>query len=220
MYRSMYAAIIFGVALAISMVPPASAEEPVMSNLQLMTDMSHAAAVDIVDRVAPQLLGRSVRLKPFGTGEEYQLITNVMTAVLTERGIVTFPASAPGRPSPPEANDALVVEYQALEFSLDYAKVYRSHLIGGKKVKREGAVRILTTVLDGDGGSVLWVGDAGRDHADQFSYGDVDRIEQGTFAFTQPPIPGSGWGKVVEPVFVTGIVVGLIYLFFSNQSDS
>lgn len=219
MFRRLRTCLVTG-GLLVCVVTPSFAEEPVPSNLQLMTDMTRDAAREIVERAGAALNGRPVRLRPFGTGEEYQLITNVITEVLTGRGIETFPAPVAGRPASPQNTNALVLEYQALEFNLGYSKVYRSHLIGGKKVKREGAVRILTTVIDGDGGSVLWVGDAGRDHQDQFSFGDVDRIEQGTFAFTQPAIPSSGWTKVVEPVFVTGIVVGLIYLFFSNQSDS
>ena len=28
------------------------------------------------------------------------------------------------------------------------------------------------------------------------------------------------WGRFIEPVIVTGIVVGLVYLFFSNQDSN
>ena len=54
---------------------------------------------------------------------------------------------------------------------------------------------------------------------DQFSYSQVNDVEQGDFSFTKPPHDATNWGKIVEPVVVSGIIVGLIYLFFSNQTD-
>lgn len=77
------------------------------------------------------------------------------------------------------------------------------------------SARLLTS-----GGDVTWFGDVSSDQTDQFSHGDLNRIQEGTYTFVKPEMPGSGWSKVVEPVFVSAIIVGMIYLFFSNQSDS
>jgi hypothetical protein len=65
--------------------------------------------------------------------------------------------------------------------------------------------------------SVVWIGEAERSHKDKFSYGDLEEIEAGSFMFTKPEQKSTSWGKVVEPVVVSGIIIGLIYLFFSNQ---
>jgi hypothetical protein len=93
-------------------------------------------------------------------------------------------------------------------------------LVGGKKVKRRADVRVNATLSDAQTGQVLWVGEAARENADEFDMDDAARVEQGVYQFARPVVPGSGWGRLVEPVFVTGIIVGLIYLFFSNQSDN
>jgi hypothetical protein len=97
--------------------------------------------------------------------------------------------------------------------------VYRSFLIGGKKVRREANVRMSAKLLTASG-DVSWFGEASAEHSDQFPHGDLNRIQEGTYQFVQPEMPGSGWSKIVEPVFVSAIIVGMIYLFFSNQSDS
>lgn len=113
----------------------------------------------------------------------------------------------------------LVLTFQNIAFAVSYPDVYRSHLVGGKHVKRRADVRVHATLTDGQTGRVLWVGEASREREDEFDFGDSARVEQGLYQFSRPVLPGSSWGKIAEPVFVTGIIVGLIYLFFSNQSD-
>ncbi len=45
------------------------------------------------------------------------------------------------------------------------------------------------------------------------------QVENDLFTFTKPEKKATNWSKIVEPVVVSGIIVGLIYLFFSNQSS-
>lgn len=135
----------------------------------------------------------------------------------------TPPQSGATISSPPSSGDAipLLLQYQNVIFDLRYVDSHRSFLIGGKRVERHASVRIITTLTDpADGGRVVWVGEAAREHNDEVDYDDAVRMEQGTYKFGQPVVPSGGWGRYAEPVFVTGIIVGLIYLFFSNQSDN
>jgi hypothetical protein len=117
------------------------------------------------------------------------------------------------------ATAPLTLQYQNVVFDLDYVDSHRAFMVGGKRVDRRASVRILTTLSD-DTGKVVWVGEASREHSDEIDYGDAARVEQGMYQFNRPMVPSSGWSKAVEPVFVTGVIVGLIYLFFSNQSDN
>ena len=113
----------------------------------------------------------------------------------------------------------LTLQYQNVVFDLDYVDSHRAFMVGGKRVDRRASVRIMTTLSD-DTGKVVWVGEASREHSDEIDYGDAARVEEGMYQFNRPMVPSSGWSKAVEPVFVTGVIVGLIYLFFSNQSDN
>ncbi len=210
------------------------AADPVPSNIDLLTQMTQEIADELYTKFGPELGGRAVALHPFATGEDYVFVGNVFANVLTDKSVKTIvgaPTPAPatnaalggappaGSDPAPTPTDAVIFTFQNVAFGVQYADVYRSHLVGGKRVKRRADVRIHATVTDASG-TVLWVGEAARERADEFDMGDSARVEQGVYQFARPVVPGGGWGKYAEPVFVTGIIVGLIYLFFSNQSDN
>jgi hypothetical protein len=198
----------------------ARAEEKAPSNLDLMTTLGTSAVEQIITRIETDIRGKRVQLKPFGNGEEYQVLEDIFSKILTDKGITPVD---PIPANPAGANDFVippfVLEYKIPVFRLSYVNVYRSYLIGGKKVRREASVRMSARLLTSTG-DVTWFGDVSSDKTDQFSHGDLSRIQEGTYQFVKPEMPGSGWSKVVEPVFVSAIIVGMIYLFFSNQSDS
>lgn len=211
------------------------AADPAPSNIDLLSQMTQEIAEELYAKFGPELGGRAIELRPFTSGEDYVFVENVFANVLMSKEVKTIVpiAQAPAAPSAPGANaapptgdetvavlaDAVVFTFQNVAFGVAYPDVYRSHLIGGKRVKRRADVRIHATVTDG-AGAVLWVGEATREHSDEFDIDDSARVEQGVYQFARPAVPGGGWGKYAEPVFVTGIIVGLIYLFFSNQSDN
>jgi hypothetical protein len=196
--------------------PAAQAEDMVPSNLDLMTNLSIQAAEEIVDQIGPKVSGKRLQVNSSGSAEEYQLIVDIFTRILEEKGIDAVHQTAQ---TTADTTRPYVLDYKVPIFRLTYPKVYRSHLIGGKKVKREANVRISAKLLS-DTGDVVWIGESSAEDSDQFPHGDLGRIQEGSYQFVQPEVPSSGWGKIVEPVFVSAIIVGMIYLFFSNQSDS
>ncbi len=213
------------------------AADPAPSNIDLLSQMTQEIAEELYAKFGPELGGRAIELRPFTSGEDYVFVENVFANVLTSKEVKTIvPVAHAPAPAAPGVNaapatgddtpvdtatptDAVVFTFQNVAFGVSYPDVYRSHLIGGKHVKRRADVRIHATVTNG-AGEVLWVGEATREHSDEFDIDDAARVEQGVYQFARPAVPGGGWGKYAEPVFVTGIIVGLIYLFFSNQSDN
>jgi len=193
------------------------AAEKTASNIDLMQAITAQVIAELHTKFAPALGTRAVMLKPAGTSEDYTFVGNVFREELTRMGVRVVDASAPADTS---ATRPLTLQFQNVVFNLKYVDSHRSFVVGGKRVDRSAAVRILTTLTDPTDGRVVWVGEAQRDQSDEIDYGDAVRVEQGTYAFNKPVVPSGGWGKYVEPVFVTGIIVGLIYLFFSNQSDN
>ena len=257
------------------------AAEDVASNIDLMQQLTASVITELHGKFNGTVNGRTVRLKPAGSTEDYAFVTNVFMEELTRLGVPTLepevpfnissytppagtnaadaaanaaktttnpalqkqleeqyaiqpsdtspvdslaPAEprvepSPARPAAPGGPPALTLQFQNVVFDLQYLDSHRSFMIGGKRVDRRASVRIRTTLTD-QTGRVLWVGEAERGHEDEIDYGNVAQLEEGTYQFNRPVVPESGWGKIVEPVFVTGIIVGLIYLFFSNQSDN
>ena len=219
----------------------ARAAEPVPSNLDLMARLTSEVASELYGKFAPTVANRTVEVRPLGNSEDYLFVGNIFTTRLSEVGVritrSARPMAAPHSgnpaldslqttvpdvmesPAAPPAGD-LVLQFQNVAFKVAYPDAYRSHLIGGKKLKRTATVRVFATLTETATGQVVWTGESERSAADEFGTDDASRVEYGNYLFVQPEPPSSGWGKYVEPVFVTGIVVGLIYLFFSNQSGN
>jgi hypothetical protein len=194
------------------------AAEEAATNIDLMQQLTAQVIGELHGKFAPSLGARAVQLKPAGTSEDYGFVTNVFREELTKLGVTTIEPTAVIDTS--AANVPLVLQYQNVVFDLKYTDSHRSFVVGGKRVERHAGVRIMTTLTDPVDGRVVWVGEASREQSDEIDYGEAARVEQGTYAFNKPVVPSSGWGHYVEPVFVTGIIVGLIYLFFSNQSGN
>jgi hypothetical protein len=202
------------------------AKEPVTTNFEIMKALTTEISEELISGFPADAAGHEIRLSPSGTDERYEFIANVLTGTLTRNGYRAF---APMAAAPRDSLGAVWItetregefrlEFQAIDFDLRYPKVYRSYLIGGKKVKRRAEVRLLVRLVDPADGLVVWVGEASRAHDDQFSYGRIEEVEAGLYSFNKPPRSSRKWGKVIEPVAVSAIVVGLIYLFFSNQSS-
>lgn len=198
---------------------PGWPDEPVVSNMELMSRLTGEAVEKLLAQVPKSVDARDVVLVPYALDERYEFIDNVFTRILTSKGYRVY--AGPGSNNNSQSTrEGFVLEYQAMDFSLVYPKIYRAYLIGGRRVQRTADVKLMAKVLDAHDDSVVWIGEAGRSHKDQFGYGELATVEAGVFAFTKPPRQTTNWGKIAEPVVVSGIIVGLIYLFFSNQTDS
>jgi hypothetical protein len=199
------------------------AEKAVQTNLELITQLSTEVVEDLLSDIPREIAPRRVILSPHASDERYEFLTNVFTRTLTANGYRTFSARGGAAALKTAASEdstggIMKLEFQAIEFNLSYPKIYRSHLIGGRKVKRYAEVKLFTKLLDPRDEAVVWVGEASRSREDQFPHRLLDYVEAGVFDFNKPPRESTNWGRIVEPVVVGGIIVGLIYLFFSNQS--
>jgi hypothetical protein len=113
-----------------------------------------------------------------------------------------------------------VFSYQILNYSIKYPEIGRSYWVGKKEVKRLAEVGVFVKLIDSATGEIVWVGEAQKKYEDRIAYSLLERVEDPTHDFTMPVRDEVRWGRFVEPVIVTGIVVGLVYLFFSNQDSN
>lgn len=212
---------------ALIMVGPgvAGADEPVKTNLQVAKELTSAVIDELLASIPDNVDADEVWVASARSDERYQFVFNVLTGTLTARGVKThdrlgyMAADTSGaNPGLKAMGDEVWLEFEVQDFDLEYTKIYRKFLIGGKRVKRRADVSLLAKLVDSSDGLVLWQGEASRTYADQFAYSQISEVEAGLHEFSKPPREGRSWGKVVEPIAVSAIIVGLIYLFFSNQS--
>jgi len=109
--------------------------------------------------------------------------------------------------------------YRIIKLSFEYPRISRKYWLGAKMVERDAKILVFAQVEDMATGDIRWVGESEKNYSDEISYSLLDRVEDKEYEFTMPDRKELKWGKIAEPVVVTGIVAGLIYLFFSNQSN-
>src|SRR5262249_6421221 len=111
-----------------------------------------------------------------------------------------------------------IVEFEVADLGLEYSAAHRVWWVGRQWVDREARARLFARVLDPAGARILWADQAEVHRRDRLPAADLNRVQDvKAVAYDQPVLPSGRWNKLVEPVVVTGIVVGLIVLFFSNQ---
>lgn len=136
------------------------------------------------------------------------------------------PAAGSPAGSPPETGPAAgdgghhpdyILRYRVLHFEISYPKNYRTSPLGSRKVQRRVSVSLVASLLRGERENVVWVGDGAVERLDVVPAGKLALLEGSDFPFTQPTLETRGLGSLVEPALVSGIVLGLVYLFYTNQ---
>ena len=64
---------------------------------------------------------------------------------------------------------------------------------------------------------VHWQDEITRVRQDQIPKKHLDILQHDKFKFAKTELEEQTWGKFVEPVIVSTVLGGLIYLFFSNR---
>jgi hypothetical protein len=123
---------------------------------------------------------------------------------------------------PPEERRAqesdLVLRYRIVDFEITYPDNYRKSPLGSRRVQRRATVSVLAHLLQGEREDVTWVGTGDVERLDVVPAGKLPLLEGSAFPFDKPQLQTRGVGSLVEPALVTGIVAGLIYLFYTNQN--
>jgi len=110
------------------------------------------------------------------------------------------------------------LEFRVLELRIAYTGVDRSALWTRKEIERHGTCVLATRLLDAATGGELAATQREVLMADRFPYALRELVASPSYPFTSPELHERDWSKSAEPFVVTGMIAGLIYLFFSNQS--
>lgn len=111
-----------------------------------------------------------------------------------------------------------ILRFRVAECAVTYPHSYKKSPLGGRTVQRLASVNLFATLLTGKEESVAWVGRGDAERLDLVPAGKLSLLEGKTFPFSRPVLNTRGYGAIVEPALVTGIVLGLVYLFYTNQN--
>jgi hypothetical protein len=126
------------------------------------------------------------------------------------------PTDNPAPPPTEEGNLPLLV-VSLDESRVDYPRIFRSGLFGGLHVERRAIVTLSAKLERPDTRAVYWVGTADTSLADYVRKSEVPLLEDSAIPETKGTVPTQSWQKLVEPVLVVGLIIGLVSLFYTNR---
>jgi hypothetical protein len=110
------------------------------------------------------------------------------------------------------------LDLRVVELGLRYTGSRRARFFGGRRVERYAAAQLHGELRGRGDSAVRWSKDAEASAIDEVSESALAILEGQRYPFTAPTLPARRAGRVIEPVIVSVIVVGLVFLFVSNRS--
>lgn len=200
-------------ALAVTLLAAGPARpETAPTNYELVREAARAASAQLLAGLGDRAGEAALGLRAVGSSPGNFLVENALSGVLTAAGheVRTRPDST-----------GPVLEFEVVDIGLAYVSVHRHRLLGGRRVEREARARIFLRLLSEDRAGIVWSDQAESRLRDEVSAEQLQDLEEKTPPdYLKATLPARRWNKLVEPVVVTGILVGLIVLFFSNQDTS
>lgn len=147
-----------------------------------------------------------VFIAPQGRHDANWLVEHVLSQRLLERGFTIV-------------SDSTQVGEESMRFSfriLDMGITAQSGLRGNKADRQTRATLALRLNRESDH-IVYWQDEITRLRADQIPKKQLEILQHSTYKFAQTDVEEQSWSKFVEPIVVSTVLGGLIYLFFSNR---
>lgn len=108
--------------------------------------------------------------------------------------------------------------YRVTDFSFRYADIYRKFLVGPRRIRRLAKIDLHLRLCEDGGRRVVWSENVAHSVSDVIPHGAAYLLESTAFAFARPERTPGVFARMYEPLIVGGIVGGLVFLFYSNQS--
>lgn len=215
---------IFGAALAAVAIvlthPPASfpgesANGPrgaTPTNLDLLHVVAADAARQAIGEMPVPDNAKMVVLAAESSHPGNWLIDQVVAEALLSRGLRSA------------ANDTLgadrqgwLLSYRIVDLSVNYPAAKRAHVVGEMWVTRAAHAGVSFQLIDRATRRVAWSREVAGSAQDRFPRQELPLVQNDLFPFTKVDLKEADLSRVLEPIIVSGVVGGLIYLFFSNR---
>lgn len=199
---------------------PQQTGERIYSNFELLNNLSITAIDEILTNMPSLEDGKRILLiKSRGIGEIDFIFENALLERTIGTGMDVYREEKAETDSVKTVQHGYELNYQVLRMSLKYPDISRSWWIGAKEVERLVQIHLFVQLVDIESGDIVWIGETEKEFDDVIPYSFLDKVEDENYTFTKPKRKEFSMGKLIQPIIVTGIVAGLVSLFFSNQSD-
>lgn len=184
--------------MAIAMLLPTNMDL-IVATLEQAADQA-LAAIDSLDRISPG----AVLIQPQTQHEANWLVDHVLAERLLARGFaVTLDSARVQKGSP-------CLAYRILDL-----KVSGRTGLRGNKVERQSHAILAFALSQGD--ILQWQGEFVAQQGDRIPNNRIDLLGNAAYPFARLQLERKSWSRFVEPIIVSTVMGGLIYLFFSNR---
>lgn len=192
------------VTLLILSIASGAAASP--TNMDLLTEtleqvVEQALSEMEVPEIAPQA---SLLIQPQTKHAANWMVDHILADRLLARGFaVTFDSTT-------VQADQVRLAYRILDLGI----TGRSGLRGGQ-IDRQSRVTLALSLSRDN--ALHWQDEFREVKADRIPKGRLDLLENASYSFAKTELEEQSWSKFVEPIIISTVLGGLIYLFFSNR---
>jgi hypothetical protein len=87
----------------------------------------------------------------------------------------------------------------------------------GSRFERQSHVTLALRLSQADGQTLYWQDEKTAYQSDRAPKDKLEFLQASSFEFAKTDLEEQTWGKFVEPVIISTVLGGMIYLFFSNR---
>lgn len=207
--------------------PPAAglaAETRAPSHIAAFDSVAHAVALELL-QAGSVPAGRAVELATPIPGDTLGLFEQRLVQRLRSDGIPVRIVSTAAAIDPATGEAAVAgmapgtarLSARVESKTILYARRLGRFPFGTKGYERLVTLQAQARLLDGANADVLWAKTASRASTDIVRAKDADALASGSGLF-RPAVPRGNRLGFLEPLLVTGVVAGLIVLFYSNRT--
>jgi hypothetical protein len=189
------------------------------TNFQIMERISTGTVQEIISGIGTIRREDVVLLsKTKSAGSVDFVLENAFVREMRTAGI-RLAIEAPAKNETVVASGNYRLSYQIVRLSISYPRISRAWWLGSKHVARAAQADVFVQFIDLATGDIVWVKEIHKEYNDTIDYSKLKLVEEAQYDFTRPSRSEFKMTRLLEPLVVGGIVVGLVYLFFSNQSS-
>ena len=206
--RTILLRICYRLLAALMICATASAAIPFPTNMDLLVETVESAVDESLGRIEMPTDATSAPLLVVAQSKHDAnwMVEHLLANRLLMRGFSVTLDSTAAQPG------SMRLSYRVLDLGVSAYSGLR-----GSEVSRQGRVTLALRLSDERDDVVHWQDEITRTQRDRIPKKQLDILQHDQFKFAQTELEEQTWSKFVEPVIVSTVLGGLIYLFFSNR---
>jgi len=189
-------------------------QQKIMTNVEFLASASEELAYRGIEQLRLNKETEVFLLERGGKNAITHFVVNQFCHGLMKQGIKIFSVSADTG-----TTKGILLSLIVSGASVRYTRIYRKKFWGKPLLEREAKVDLSLRAVDKKNGEMLWAGDLTALKRNMIPLSELEFVEQKGFLLGRPNRPiERGVRRWAEPIFVSGVIAGVVYLFYSVRS--